>query len=201
MLNKLKENDNLTIQMQAEIQNTNNLLNQSVINLNLANKHQIMRGDLTLKEMQNKWQVMNSSIDSIIQQMAQMSNRVVLTVRSNGGTFPSGAILPFKQVHTSKGIKDLISVKNEGKFKCEKSGFYLISAYVSTTTSSSGYYYIYKNNAYIAIGYRHQQSYGLTSTVIVTEQLQVNDTVYVKNGPEMYVYDGTQSVFSIIQIE
>lgn len=125
----------------------------------------------------------------------------VLSAHASGGTVSSFAVIPFKHVHIANGINDLTSVSREGKFICEKSGLYLISVFVSTFKNSNGYFIVYKNNDTIMTAFRHPQSYVLTATAIAIEQLEISDTVYVLNGPEMHVYSGTYSVFTINQIQ
>ncbi|CAG2196858.1 unnamed protein product [Mytilus edulis] len=153
------------------------------------------------KEMMNNVQHLQFGLNDTLSKLDRMSNRVVLSAWLSGETVASSAVIPFKQVHTSHGINDITSIGNEGKFTCEKSGLYLISVYVATNANAAGYYYhVYKNNQRVATAYRHPQSYIITVTVIVAERLQTNDTVYVKNAQQMYVYGGSKSAFSIIQI-
>ncbi|XP_071122613.1 putative leucine-rich repeat-containing protein DDB_G0290503 [Mytilus edulis] len=152
------------------------------------------------KDMMNDVQHLQFGLNDTLSKLDRMSNRVVLSARTSVGTVAASAVIPFKQVHISHGINDITSIRNEGKFTCEKSGLYLISVYVATNANAAGYYYVYKNNQVVATAYRHPQSYIITLTAIVTERLQTNDTVFVRNGPEMYVYGGSESAFSIIQI-
>ncbi|CAC5364439.1 unnamed protein product [Mytilus coruscus] len=102
-------------------------------------------------------------------------------------TLSAKTIILFKQVHNSHGIIDLISIRNNGKFTCDKPGFYFISVYVATDANVVGYYTVYKNNEPIATAYRHPNSYIIIVATIVTERLRTNDTVYIQNGPEIYV--------------
>lgn len=71
---------------------------------------------------------------------------------------------------------------------------------MALSENSNGYYYVYKSNGAIARAFRHPQSYYVTSTAIVTKRLQTNDTLYLRNGQEIYVYGSYQSTFSIVQI-
>lgn len=125
---------------------------------------------------------------------------VVLSAQRSGDTVTSFAVIPFKIVRISHGIHDLTSIWNEGKFTCEKPGLYLISVYVATNVNSNGYFFVYKNDQAIAEVYRHPQLFVITLTAIVSERLNINDTVYVSNGPEMYVFGAYDSTFSIVQI-
>ncbi|XP_071122918.1 putative leucine-rich repeat-containing protein DDB_G0290503 [Mytilus edulis] len=153
------------------------------------------------KGMMNNVQHLQFGLNDTLSKLDRMSNRVVLSARLTfGGTVAASAVIPFKRVHTSHGINDITSIRNEGKFTCEKPGLYLISVFVATNANDAGYYNVYKNSQVVAIAYRHQQSYVITFTAIVTERLQTNDTVFVRNGPEMYVYAPYESTFSIIQI-
>ncbi|XP_071122919.1 uncharacterized protein [Mytilus edulis] len=153
------------------------------------------------KEMMNNVQHLQFGLNDTLSTLDKISNRVVLSAQlTSSETVAATTVIPFKEVRTSHGIHDLTSIRNEGKFICEKSGVYLISVFVSTNTDNNGYYYVYKNNEYIAKAYRHPKSYYLTFTAIVTERLQTNDIVYVQNGPEMLVFGGVQSAFSIIEI-
>ncbi|XP_063398954.1 uncharacterized protein LOC134683577 [Mytilus trossulus] len=152
------------------------------------------------RDMINNVQHLQSGLNDTLSKLDGMSNRAVLSAWTSGATLPPSTVIPFNTVHTSHGIHDLMSIKNDGKFTCEKSGLYLISVFVTTSSNSNGYFDVYKNEKLISRAFRHPHLYLLTFTAIVTERVQTNDTVYVKNGQEMDVYGGTYSAFSIIQI-
>lgn len=81
----------------------------------------------------------------------------VLSAHTFDGTIASSIVFPLKQIHTSHGITDLSSIRNDGKLTCEKPGLYLISASVSLSENSNRYYYVYKSNGAIARAFRHPQ--------------------------------------------
>lgn len=122
-----------------------------------------------------------------------------LSVDVVSGNVPYGNVMPFKTVSTSHGLKNLTSVKSNGKFTCEVAGIYLISVFVTTNSNVQGFYYININGKDIAYAYTDTESYSHTSSATVVTNLNKGDIVFIKNGPEIYVFK-TGSHLSIIQI-
>ncbi|CAC5364440.1 unnamed protein product [Mytilus coruscus] len=196
LLNKLKISDNRTIQLQGEMTNTNNRLNLTVSKLNRRLENQMQKSYSTLNSSINNVQ---NTLDSAITQLAQISNRAVLSVDAVGGTVPRYGVIPFKSVYTSHGVKNLTSVRTSGKFICEDAGTYLISVFVSTGSHVPGYYNIYINAGSIAYAYTDYESYQHTSSAAIVTNLHKGDTIFIRNGPEIIVQNNGSNL-SIIQI-
>lgn len=196
LLNKLKISDNRTLELQVEIHNANSNLNLTAANFNRRLEHQmqIMQGNLN-SSLDNVHKI----LDSATTQLAKISNRAILSVYAVHGTVPSGGVLPFTSVLTSHGIKDLTSIKTNGKFTFETAGIYLISVFVTTKSSVQGFYSIKINNKQIAYAYNDNESYYHTSSANIVISLHKGDTVMITNGPEMLV-QSIGSHLSIIQI-
>ncbi|CAC5364447.1 unnamed protein product [Mytilus coruscus] len=126
--------------------------------------------------------------------------QAILSVDAVSGAVPSSGVIPFKSLHTFHGIKNLTSVKINGKFTCESAGIYLISVYVSTNSKVKGYCYIYKNANYITYVFTDSESYYHTRSATVVTNLGVGDTVFIKNRPSIYM-DRLATCLSIIQIK
>jgi hypothetical protein len=58
---------------------------------------------------------------------------------------PQWSLIPFQDVKTAMGIAHIDASKTSGKFTCERSGVYLIAAFVQSNTHENGFT-IYKNN-------------------------------------------------------
>lgn len=123
----------------------------------------------------------------------------VLSVDVVAGNVPDYNIMPFKTVSTSHGLKNLTSVKSNGKFTCEVAGIYLISVFVSTRSNVFGYYYININGKNIVYAYIDTESYSHTSSATIVTNLNKGDIVFIKNGPAINI-EHMGSHLSIIQI-
>lgn len=109
---------------------------------------------------------------------------VALTAHLTSSTSTNG-ILKFDDVKFSIGINDISAYKSTGKFVCGRKGLYIISASIMSF-SNSGDYYIYLNGIRISqtkAGYFSNPSSYMyqTGTVVLTQQLLPNDSVWVHN--------------------
>ena len=108
---------------------------------------------------------------------------------------------PFKIVHIDYGIQDLSSIIDNGTFTCERRGYYLIAVAISSRgNSNGGYFDIVKNHKVIAAGHKDPENFVITSTAIVMEHLDLNDTVYVKSGTDQKIDSENRSTLTIVQI-
>lgn len=90
-----------------------------------------------------------------------------------------------------------------GKFKCEKKGLYLISAYLMTGTPDYVEIHLYNNGGKmvsfsfppITSGYKYR-----TSTFLTIQYLNLNDVVSVKTGTLVNVYNNEYSCISFLQL-
>lgn len=92
---------------------------------------------------------------------------------------------------------------NSGNFKCEKTGLYLISAYIMTDTSEYVELQLNKNSdrmssfsfPHIASGYKYR-----TSTFLTIQYLNLDDVLYVKAATMSHVYNDKYSCLSFLQL-
>ena len=90
-------------------------------------------------------------------------------------------------------------IKQTGTFTCETAGVYLISAFVMTNTNGA-VTIMYKNNNAIGYGFCSLNGNYQTTTVVVLERLDVNDTISIKANSNMRIYGGEQTCLSVVQI-
>lgn len=113
---------------------------------------------------------------------------------SGGQTFHVGTVIKFQSIKASTGIIDLRSFKSTGKFTCEVSGFYMISAVIMSATDEANYE-VLRNNKRILHIYPPKNVLGwyTTSSSVVSTNLNVNDTVFVKTLKSMLLTSGSES--------
>jgi hypothetical protein len=58
---------------------------------------------------------------------------------------PPWSLIPFQDAKTAMGIAHIDAFKTSGKITCERSGVYIIAAFVQSNTHANGFT-IYKNN-------------------------------------------------------
>lgn len=120
---------------------------------------------------------------------------------AGGQTFHVGTVIKFQIIKASTGIIDLRSFKSTGKFTCEVSGFYMISAVIMSATDKANYE-VLRNNKRILQIYPPKNVLGwyTTSSSVVSTNLNVNDTVFVKTLKSMVLNGGSEnSCISIIK--
>lgn len=115
-------------------------------------------------------------------------------------------ILKFNNVIFSVGYNNLQSYKSTGKFFCERSGLYLISASI-VAEHNDAYYYLYLNNnaitsTYISYDANNPLTTVNTGTIVLTLQLHANDSVWVKNDASSMsiVYNGKWSTLTVVKV-
>ncbi|XP_071139135.1 uncharacterized protein [Mytilus edulis] len=133
-----------------------------------------------------------------------MSNRAAFTVCATENTYSDESIIMFPTVQTRNEVRNLTltDMANSGKFRCEKAGLYVISGFFMTDSKVYARLDLYKNDESIAktylsvtAGYSFQ-----TSTILILQYLNINDTIYVKSGRTMKVYGDTYSCISFLQL-
>lgn len=98
----------------------------------------------------------------------------------------ANGIIKFNNVLFSVGYNNLPGYKSSGKFICEKSGIYVISASILSNVNGATFYLHLNNNAitstYISYDSNHPSRVEHTGTIVLALQLHPNDSVWVKNG-------------------
>ncbi|VDI01449.1 Hypothetical predicted protein [Mytilus galloprovincialis] len=90
-----------------------------------------------------------------------------------------------------------------GKFKCEKKGLYLISAYLMTETQEYVEFHLYKNGGKMSGLSSPQITSGTkyrTSTFLTLQSLNINDVLEVRAAFVVNVYDDNFSCLSFLQL-
>ncbi|VDI69229.1 Hypothetical predicted protein [Mytilus galloprovincialis] len=118
-------------------------------------------------------------------EMQDEENKVALTAQFASAPSTNG-IMKFDNVIVSVGYNNLSVYKSTGKFVCERSGLYLISASISSGVNNARYY-LYLNNKRITTTMLSYSSNSPsptmhTGTIVLVLQLHPNDSVWVKNG-------------------
>ncbi|CAC5364444.1 unnamed protein product [Mytilus coruscus] len=199
LLNKIKETDNMTLHLENEITKSNDKLSVAVADINSRKQDFIALLSKT-EETNNKLKSLEVNIKN---QTHYLETNFMNTVSQcqNISSIKKDILNNVEHLHSFNDTLLKLNRISNREIKGNLPGFYLISVYVATDANAVGYYTVYKNNEPIATAYRHPNSYINTVDAIVTERLRTNDTVYIQNGPEIYVRGGYQSCFSIIQIE
>lgn len=114
-----------------------------------------------------------------------------------GGDRTVTGILKFSDVKFSVGLSDLETYKSTGKFDCEMSGIYLVSASVIGKTKSTNLYINLNGNR---ISYtRVSETTWQTGTATLAVKLLTNDKLWIEVG-SMTLSGGKYAVFSIIKV-
>ena len=112
---------------------------------------------------------------------------------------PQWSLIPFQDVKTAMGITHIDAFKTSGKFTCERSGVYLIAAFVQSNTHENGFT-IAKNNQGIADAFDSLTGEYETATAIVIESVTVNDTISIHSRRAMKIFNSYESCLSILQV-
>ncbi|VDI69475.1 Hypothetical predicted protein [Mytilus galloprovincialis] len=129
----------------------------------------------------------NGTLASLQNQISQSVEKVAMT-----GFLPSevhlnvGGVVKFSDVKFSEGMGDLSSFKSTGKFKCGKSGWYIVSVTIEFN-NNHGEFHIYVNGKVFTKNYKLQQaSWWHSSSAIIAIELNINDTVWIQIGGSTY---------------
>lgn len=112
-------------------------------------------------------------------------------------------IMKFDNVIYTVGYNNL-SYKSTGKFICERSGLYLISPSIISRKNNARYY-LYLNdkailNTYISYNSDNPSATEITGMIVLTLQLNPNDSVWVKNDVTA-ISIGLWSTFTIVKVK
>lgn len=120
-------------------------------------------------------------------------------VHTDGEVYTGGKIIPFSNVKTRFGISDSIvtALSSSGKFKCEKPGLYLISAFIMSGSTGYTRFNFYRNNDIVSAVFPSVDSGNYqTSTFLILQYLDINDSLYIK--PEQNVKIWGNNLYSCI---
>lgn len=112
-----------------------------------------------------------------------------------------GSVLKFVVDQSSVGISNLSTLKNTGKFVCEKSGIYMVSVSIMSYTDGARFY-IYLNGNVISSTYigAHTEGWWHTGTVVIARQLQIDDSLWVQTSG-LHINHGLDSSFTIVKVK
>lgn len=118
------------------------------------------------------------------------------------GTLNGGTIIKFPNIASSFGLTGLSSLNSSGTFRAEKNGLYIIiTSIMALASSGDTFFNIYKNNQPVHDNRMYYAGKAMTSHISVTSgagslvlQLSVGDTVDVRTGNDMYVYQYASSL-------
>lgn len=114
-----------------------------------------------------------------------------------GGDHTVTGILKFSDVKFSVGLIDLETYKSTGKFECEMSGIYLVSASIIGNTRHANLYINLNGNR---ISYtRVNEKMWNTGTATLAVKLLTNDKLWIE-VESMTISGNKYAVFSIIKV-
>ncbi|CAC5388501.1 unnamed protein product [Mytilus coruscus] len=127
----------------------------------------------------------------------QQKTQVALMSYFPGGDQQISGILKFSDVKFSVGINKLSAYKSTGKFECEMSGIYLVSASIVGKTKHANMNINLNGNI---ISYtRISEGYWQTGTAVLAVQLLNNDKLWVE-VQNMMLSGDKFAVFSILKV-
>lgn len=112
-----------------------------------------------------------------------------------------GSVVKFSDIKFSSGVGDLSTFKSTGKFKCEKSGLYIVSVSIEMDYNGSQFHIFVNGKIFSKTSKYQQSSWWLSVSAVITIELNMNDTVWVQIGVvHANVRADSFSRFSIIKI-
>ncbi|CAC5418718.1 unnamed protein product [Mytilus coruscus] len=192
-----KQTGNLTSRIEDIIKDANNTTNQmgyietrlklNIEKLNATAQNQIKQLERTFKNYEKQ---QNKTLDSVMQQIHSNSLDVVIAACHTSGpdTLSLGAVIKFDNVKTVHGYSDVSSFTSTGKFKCEISGFYYISAFIASNTEEAGFG-IMKNSHTLANGWHNKRTNGWnrSASLFIAVDLQKDDNIWIRTIRHMLV--------------
>ncbi|CAG2228743.1 unnamed protein product [Mytilus edulis] len=159
-----------------------------------------LEGDI--KQMKEQQKLAELKLSSLKSDVTRSTERVAMTAFvSTYLSVSIGSVVKFSDVKFSEGMGDLSTFKSTGKFKCERSGLYILSVTLEFDVNGSEFY-INVNGKVFTKNYKQQQSgWWHSSSAVIAIELNTNDTVWVQVGVKAtHVRDGLHSRFTIIKI-
>lgn len=125
-------------------------------------------------------------------------------VHTDGEVYNGGKIIPFSNVKTRFGSSDSIvtALSSSGKFKCEKPGLYLISAFIMSGSTGYTRFNFYRNNDMVSAFFPSVDSGNYqTSTFLILQYLDINDSLYIKTEQNVKIWgNNLYSCISFLQL-
>ncbi|XP_071127419.1 uncharacterized protein [Mytilus edulis] len=159
-----------------------------------------LEGDI--KQMKEQQKLAELKLSGLKSDVTRSTERVAITAFvSTYLSVSIGSVVKFSDVKFSEGMGDLSTFKSTGKFKCERSGLYILSVTLEFDVNGSEFY-INVNGKVFTKNYKKQQSgWWHSSSAVIAIELNTNDTVWVQVGVKAtHVRDGLHSRFTIIKI-
>lgn len=143
----------------------------------------------------------DSRLDNLNSKVNDINSRAFLSAWvPSAETMSSGEVIPFTTIKAQHGISSVSSMTSRGVFTCEKSGYYLVSFFV-TSKSSKAAALLYRGSTKIARTTKSGDSYYESHAAMTITQLNTGDTLSVKADiNDMNVYNTYDSGFTILQI-
>lgn len=114
------------------------------------------------------------------------------------------AVIPFTNIKTAHGVRDVNSFKTTGRFVCERQGLYLISAQIMSTTKGAEYRII-QNDQELAlvqiVPFHDSDAHNYhTGTGLAVVHLNQNDQIWIEvRHFDMHIF-GHESCLNIIKV-
>jgi hypothetical protein len=114
------------------------------------------------------------------------------------------AAIPFTNIKTAYGVRDVVNFKTTGKFVCEKQGLYLISAQIMSTTKGAEFGII-QNGQELAlvqiVPFHDSDTHNYhTGTGLAVAHLNQNDQIWIEvRHYDMHIF-GQESCLNIIKV-
>lgn len=112
-----------------------------------------------------------------------------------------GSVVKFSNIKFSSGVGDLSTFKSTGKFKCEKSGLYIVSVSIEMDLNGSQFHIFVNGKIFTKNSKQLQSNWWQSCSAVIAIELNSNDTVWVQIGAtQTNVRADSFSSFSIIKI-
>ncbi|CAC5421385.1 unnamed protein product [Mytilus coruscus] len=145
----------------------------------------------------------NGTHDLLQRQINKSVEKVAMTafVPVDTSRLSVGSVVKFSDVKFSIGIRTPSSFKNTGKFVCEKSGLYIVSASMEMNYDFSEFH-IDVNSKVFTKNSKHNSDYWHSTSVSIAIELNTNDTVWIQiSHTSANIRGDLHSRFTIIKIQ
>ncbi|CAC5421366.1 unnamed protein product [Mytilus coruscus] len=110
-----------------------------------------------IEQMKEQQKLTGSKLSGVESEVNRSTERVAMTAFVSSSTrLSAGSVIKFSDVKFSEGINDLPTFKSTGKFKCGKSGLYIVSVTIEFSVNNSEFH-MYVNGNVFTKNYKHQK--------------------------------------------